>query len=261
LALERTLVQIRERSFLGLLDLALVVVRRRPVTLALTALAGVAPWAALNAWLVGGNLEREPLVLLLVALEAPLATAPLCVVLGGLMFGQRPTTGQVLGTLLRNAPALLVYQGLLRGLLVGSVILSPLIPARLGFLNEVILLERGPWRSALRRGAALCGDRGGELFGRWLAQCAFGAMFVVAFWVAVRSALEMLAGGDLTWEEPEWGALTGPRAQLGVWLAVAFFAVVRFLTYIDQRIRLEGWEVELRLRAVGAAMAEDSERW
>ena len=32
---------------------------------------------------------------------------------------------------------------------------------------------------------------------------------------------------------------------------VAFFAVARFLAYIDQRIRLEGWEVELRLRAVG----------
>jgi hypothetical protein len=262
LTLDRTLVQIRERSFLGLLDLALVVVRRRPVTLTLTALAGVAPWAALNAWLVAGDPDLEPLILLgLVALEAPLATAPLCVVLGGLMFGQRPTAGQVLRTLLRNAPALLVYQGLLRGLLVVSVIFSPLIPARLGFLNEVILLERGPWRSAVRRGATLCGDRGGELFGRWLAQCAFGAMFVVAFGVAGASALEMLAGGDLAWEEPEWATLTGPRAQLGVWLAVAFFAVVRFLTYIDQRIRLEGWEVELRLRAVGAAMTEDSERW
>jgi hypothetical protein len=42
---------------------------------------------------------------------------------------------------------------------------------------------------------------------------------------------------------------------------VAFFAVVRFLTYIDRRIRLEGWEVELRLRALGAAMMEDAERW
>jgi hypothetical protein len=262
LTLDRTLVQIRERSFLGLLDLALVVVRRRPVTLGLTALAGVAPWAAFNAWLLARSPEMEPLLLIgLVLVEAPLATAPLGVVLGGLMFGERPTAGQVVRTLVRNAPALIVYQGLLRGMLMVIWILSPLIPARLGFLNEVILLERGTWRSAARRSAALCGDRGSELFGRWLAQGVFGAMFVVAFGVASRTALEMLVGGDLTWEEPEWAALTGLGPQVGAWIAVAFFAVVRFLAYIDQRIRLEGWEVELRLRAIGAAMREDAERW
>lgn len=262
LAMDRTLVQIRERSFLGLLDLALVVVRCRPVTLGLTALTGVAPWVALNAWLVARNPELEPiLLLLLVALEAPVATAPLTMMLGGLMFGERPTVGQILGSLFRNAPALLVYQGLLRGLLMMTGFFSPLIPARLGFLNEVILLERGRWLSAVRRSAALCGDQGGALFGRWLAQGVFGAMFVGAFWVASASGLEMLAGGDLTWEEPEWAALTGLRAQVGIWIAVAFFAVVRFLTYMDQRIRLEGWEVELRLRAIGTAMMEDEERW
>ena len=51
MAIERTLVQIRERPLVDLLDLALVVVRRRPVTLGLAALAGIAPFAALNAWL------------------------------------------------------------------------------------------------------------------------------------------------------------------------------------------------------------------
>ena len=54
---------------------------------------------------------------------------------------------------------------------------------------------------------------------------------------------------------------SGPwTAQLGIWIVVAFFGVVRFLTYIDQRIRTEGWEVELRLRAAGLAL-EDTERW
>jgi hypothetical protein len=262
LALDRTLVQIRERSFLGLLDLALIVVRRRPLALGLAAAAGVAPWAALNGWLVATDSEINPIILLwLIALEAPLATAPLTVMLGGLMFGERPTVGRILLTLLRALPALLLFQGLLRGLLVLVWILSPLIPARLGFLNEVILLERGRWWSAIRRSAALCGDGGGGLFGRWLAQAVFGAMFVVAFWVASQRMWGMLTGGDLTWEEPEWASLTDPRAQIGVWIAVAFFAVARFLTYIDQRIRLEGWEVDLRLRAVGAALMEDSERW
>ena len=34
--------------------------------------------------------------------------------------------------------------------------------------------------------------------------------------------------------------------RLGVWIAIAYFAVVRFLSYIDRRIRLEGWEIELQ---------------
>ena len=267
LALDRTLVQIRERSFLGLLDLALVVVRRRPVILGLTAVVGVAPWAVLDAWLLARipDDEMAPLVLfVLIAIEAAPATAPLTVVLGELMFGARPTIGRTIVTLVRNLPGLLMYQVLLRSVLIFPLwFLSPLIPARLGFLNEVILLERGRWRSALRRSAALSGGQGMVLIGRWLAQGGFGTLFVVAFWIAGAKALRMLAGGDLTWEGPDTvgAAVTGPRAQAGIWIAVAFFAVVRFLTYIDQRIRIEGWEVELRLRAVGAAMREDAERW
>ncbi len=49
---DRTLIVIRERSFLDLLDLALLVVRDRPAVIGLTALAGIAPFAALNIWLL-----------------------------------------------------------------------------------------------------------------------------------------------------------------------------------------------------------------
>ena len=41
---------------------------------------------------------------------------------------------------------------------------------------------------------------------------------------------------------------------------IGFFALVRFLEYIDQRTRLEGWEIELRMRVLGAAL-KDEERW
>ena len=34
-----------------------------------------------------------------------------------------------------------------------------------------------------------------------------------------------------------------------LWLVVAFFTVVRYLLYLNLRIRHEGWEVELALRA------------
>jgi hypothetical protein len=42
---------------------------------------------------------------------------------------------------------------------------------------------------------------------------------------------------------------SGLRFQLGVWIAIAFFAVGRFLIYLDERIRGEGWEVRLRLQS------------
>jgi hypothetical protein len=37
--------------------------------------------------------------------------------------------------------------------------------------------------------------------------------------------------------------------QLVIWSVFSFFTVVRFLSYLDLRIRTEGWEVELAMRA------------
>jgi hypothetical protein len=85
-------------------------------------------------------------------------------------------------------------------------------------------------------------------------------MFVCCFWMGTGAALSALTSDELTWETPAWADATGLRFQLGLWLALIFFGVARFLTYIDQRIRMEGWEVELRLRAVGDAL-EEAGRW
>ena len=86
MANDRTLVQIRERSYLDLLDLALLVVRQRPRALGLAAAAGIAPFAALNYGILS-NPETPPAIWpVLLFLEAPWATVPLTLVLGGLMF-------------------------------------------------------------------------------------------------------------------------------------------------------------------------------
>ena len=42
---------------------------------------------------------------------------------------------------------------------------------------------------------------------------------------------------------------------LSMWCVAGFFAVVRFLGYLDLRIRQEGWEVELKLRAEAQRLA------
>lgn len=270
MALDRTLVQIRERSFLDLLDLALIVVRRRPVTLGLAALSGVAPWAALDAWLMGQPGVSPLWWIPLVAMEGPWATAPMTVVLGGLMFGERPPVSRVVRVLLRALPPMLLYQGILRGLLLLTVIFSPVIPSKLAFLDEVILLEKGKWRAALGRSSRLCGDRWGELTFQWMVLAALGALFVAAFRWSAEVLVDLMVHngiGESTWlsENPNTPAqwfteMFDWRGQVGLWIVVSFAGLVRFLTYIDRRIRLEGWEVELRLRLVGAAM-EDPERW
>jgi len=255
---------------LDLLDLALVVVRHRPLALGLAALVGIAPFAALDAWLLSFSWVLAWVWIPLLAIEAPWATAPLTVVLGGMMFGERPSAGQVAKKLLRASPALVLHQGVVRGALLLTAILSPILPAKLGFTNEVILLERGKMGAVLGRSSRLSGDQAVGLFGQWAFLVLAGALFVTAFrWsVEVLTSLLMQDTSESSWASESGAAALGGwlfdlkdwRAQVGIWVVVAFAALVRFLTYIDRRIRLEGWEVELRLRAAGAAM-EDSERW
>ncbi len=43
---------------------------------------------------------------------------------------------------------------------------------------------------------------------------------------------------------------------LAGWLVLGYFAVVRFLAYLDLRIRREGWEVELTLRSEADQLAK-----
>jgi hypothetical protein len=45
-----------------------------------------------------------------------------------------------------------------------------------------------------------------------------------------------------------------------LWLVAAYFSVVRFLAYLDLRIKHEGWEVELLMRAEGLRLAGKARR-
>ena len=142
---DRTLIVIRERSFLDLLDLALLVIRQRPLWLALAAVAGIAPWAALNLWLLSDPEFPRYFWVMLLILETPWATAPLTLVLGDLMFEQRPRPGRMFQTLLVSLPAMITIQVVVHGLLLATVVGYLAMPAQYSFLNEIILLERREW--------------------------------------------------------------------------------------------------------------------
>ncbi len=270
---DRTLVVIRERSFLDLLDLATIVVRRRPLVLAAWLALGTLPCVAFNAWVLGlmsdSNEEFPrfiPLFLLL-AIEAPWATAPLTVAMGGLMFGNRPSAGRMVRTLFVSSGRMFLYQGLARGALLLIWMIGAFFAGKFRFLNEVILLEQGKWSAVSSRCWDLTRDRGALMFFRWGFQLATCGLFVLAFAYAGSNLEELM----VEQQTPELGvasagrvfedlSLTSWHVHVSTWLGIGFFTVVRFLEYIDQRTRLEGWEIELRMRALGGAL-EDEERW
>jgi hypothetical protein len=253
---DRTLIVIRERSFLELLDLAMVVVRDRPLEIGLSAVAGIAPAAALNIWLLSDPEFPRAVWLVLLIMEVPWVTAPLTLVLGDLMFGVRPRIAGVSRRLAVSLPTLFFTQFLVRALLLVTIFGYLFVPSQFAFLDEVVLLERlGPFR-ALARSRAISRGYEGELFMRWLGQVAFGVTFALCFRMVTETVGSVLAGGELTWDRPGLADLSGVVFQIGVWLAIAYFGVVRFLSYIDRRIRLEGWEIELRLKGVGRSLEE-----
>ena len=254
------LIQIRERSFLDLLDLTLVVIRSRPLPIVLAAMAGVLPFATFNAYLTTDPEFPLLVFMFLVALQAPWATAPLTVVLGMMMFGETVTPGKVFRGLIRGFPAMFFYQFIVRSILLVIPILILIVPLVFMFLNEVILLERGKFLGVVRRCSVLAKENKGDFLGQWFGQFFFGFLFISTFWLGSEALFSSLTTPELTWETPGLEDLGNVRFQFALWLTIVFFSVTRFLCYIDRRIRLEGWAVKLRLQEVGKAIEREG-KW
>lgn len=277
LDLNNTLVAIRERSIGELLDLGLRVWRAMFWPLLVAGLIGILPCLGFNWWW----LNRLPLedfadkryyviaTLLLSWWELPLATAPLTALLGQGMFQRQLDYRRATRELIQCAPQLLWYQclrtllmphGLLlayprvwreySGLLVFMMIFWIYATLRWSYLVEVILLEQNPWAarhgqlSTGQRSRALHSGDGGMIFGRALS---------LSFWEFLLTGIAAMSVWFL------WGWL---KSELNVdnllyvvfmpaafWFMAIYLTVVRFLCYLDLRIRREGWEVDLVLRA------------
>jgi hypothetical protein len=94
---------------------------------------------------------------------------------------------------------------------------------------------------------------------------AVGGVLFIAIWVSIFIVRGMLLGQwglvgflwALSSGQWEWSFLKPMFTlyfQLSLWIVVCYFTIVRFLTYLDLRIRREGWEVELRMRAERARL-------
>ncbi|MEM8678314.1 MAG: hypothetical protein AAGF97_03065 [Planctomycetota bacterium] len=284
--LDQTQLVIRERSLLELLDLALRLFSANGLPLLLSAgpliLVCMIGSEVLIGWMLTdlddpGQVTRYLWTqFLLISINAPLVTAPMITYLGQAVFQERPDVWQVLRSTLQAWWPLLVYVVFGRGIAFawGLVLLIPrygeystaegwlvllagvcmLIRAARPFICEIILLERNPMRArdkqtmtVRRRSTALHGPHTGDLIGRWI----LTAILTVSLVLALIATLWCVQGTLLfNWNLGDWFLRLAIPAIM--WFVVVFMHVVRFLTYLDTRIRREGWEVELKVRAAAA---------
>jgi hypothetical protein len=92
------------------------------------------------------------------------------------------------------------------------------------------------------------GSRGSQ-FGRWLVSLLFAAGMAAGLSFAIWYLCGLFSHH---WEFGEWMYFV--YVPTAIWLVASFFAVARYLSYLDLRIRREGWEVELQIRAEAARL-------
>ena len=292
LELDKTHIAIRERSMFEILDMSLHVMRRYAKGLAMALFAGAVP-AALLIWFLlrdiaalahddFGSFNRYVSDLwVLVFILQPLATAPITLYLGQALFVERPSIRQMFVDLWKVAWQLILHHGLPRGviaalLLIWTVSPSPFSSIETGevflifllfylfilrgvrpFLTEIILLEKNPRKAkrgamtTSRRMGTLHAGSGGHLFARGLGVVFVADTLSVVIVVSILAFRELLTGNP--WFDRWAFELYLP---LTMWIVAGYFAVVRFLNYLDLRIRREGWEVELRMRAEAARLVK-----
>jgi hypothetical protein len=288
--LDRTRIAVRERSGLEILDMSLHVVRAyfRPWLQA--TLIGALPFMVINAVLLW-PLAQHPdgefpwryvwLMGVLVFIEAPWATAILTTYLGAAVFDEGINVRKAAQETWRRWPQMLWCQGIVRGIVPAMVMVAisrqyedtnwfidgflilvlavyvMALRAFRPFINEIVLLERNPLHAqnaltitAGKRSKYLHDPSGGDLVVRWMGSALVASLLAMAFVQTVVVLIGLFFG---QWQWGWWMLHLG--YPLGLWLTAGYLGVVRFLNYLDLRIRHEGWEVELRLRAEAVRLA------
>jgi hypothetical protein len=143
--------------------------------------------------------------------------------------------------------------------------LSPVALTSLYFMNQIILLEQTTLMQTWPRRTALNTRNLGYILQLIIIECAIALlgyvvisrmlMAVSALWRDRFSVVQQL----MAIVETPWSILGLDQweNQLAWWISVAFLAVWRYTTYLDCRVRREGWDVELRIRAQALAL----KRW
>lgn len=124
--------------------------------------------------------------------------------------------------------------------------------SRVTYVSEAVLLERASVGAGIKRGSKFAASRGGAA----MSLVTLGALTTVGFVVFS----ELLFNVGLTQFLLQLGQPLGtlwedggsPFALLGFFMAIPYFATARFLAYIDQRTRQDGWDIQLKFMAAQA---------
>lgn len=288
---DRTFIAIRERTTAEILDLSLHVLVDHFKSIVTLWGINVVPWILLDFWLIGWMLDSNWQegtgasfgfsMFLLVMSQSQMGTFLITQYLGKAMFEGRPAVGEVLKAAWSMTPYFWFSQCILRmalftalaclmftdddfetnGFVFFLMILiaggSWLTRALRPFVTEILILERTPIRAKPKtihfsaRSGSLHSFASGDLFGKAVTVGVFSVVLAFAihsFLVITDQVMNLRPYLEFSLQPYYW--------VFSLWVVAGFFAVVRFLFYIDLRIRQEGWAVELRMRAEAQRLEE-----
>ena len=249
-------VALRPRGPLEVFDLGVRLLAASPRAFAwLLALVVTPPWLVASAVAVALP-DAGPWLLAAAFVVGPFVQLPFTLLGGKLLFAESVSAREVLRDLWSLAvPAVQVATAqvalALFGLFACGVGWFVFVVPTL-YLAEAALLERVDFGRQIRRSSRLSSAQGfSALVG------AAAVWFGTAWFVLVaEGAGSALLGTVLQLGSPFGSLYTGtvtPWALLGTLAAHPFLAVYRMLLYIDSRTRVEGWDLQVRLRAAGLA--------
>ncbi|KAA1258883.1 hypothetical protein LF1_14070 [Rubripirellula obstinata] len=212
---------------------------------------------------------------LLVMLQAPVAGVLSTLYLGLAVFEQRPTWASVRTEAKRGFKRWFWKLGIVRFALPPVIFLAcrwgqpasgfwdafvplvillwvSLVRASSPFMPEILLLEQCPIRSkspdvitASRRSKSLHGPMAGDLSGRFISVSCVLVILLFSIGYSLLWARGISFG---RWDVMNLFVLL-VIYPFSLWCVAGISVMVRILNYLDCRIRLEGWEVELAVRA------------
>lgn len=292
---DQTSIAIRERNILEVFDVAANVLVRHLQPIMVLLFLNAMPFVVLDYYLINWmtdvsfsvelSLAYYAAMIALIISQAQLGTCLITIFMGQVMFLEEHSIWAVVKQFLKRLPYFLYSQGILR-LAVFVVLVawmtSPkdreeaylmawlglpaitaaglLVRAMRPFVPEVIYLEQTPLTSKAdlpslsQRSKNLHMLASGSITTQFVLMLLFAPLLLFAVhsvFVMADSMFSIRANSEISLQ-PFYILASG-------WLVAGFLAVVRFLIYIDVRIRQEGWSVDLKFRSENTLLRQSRE--
>ena len=270
--IDKLTIAVRPRGVSEVIDLALSLIRRYWWRLALLALLSIGLVIGLSYALtmfVEHIAYRLFVMMLFCFTLAPLAVAPITAFLGQSMFSTEPRVrtafGMSLGRLgsllafavMRFFPTALVAWYATINVPLGSVLMTLFLLIGSLFakphFTEVVVLERLPFNQVWKRVRTMERTHRGPQIGILAIGMGLCLALFWMFFSTIPAISGIITSGSI------WGSEDDLVSELLLYLSFTgtifmtlfLLAVIRFCSYLDYRIRSEGWDIELGMRRAG----------